>query len=350
MKVAVVSPYDFAAFGGVQDQVARLVRWLSEAGHDAWAVAPGSGGPDGTRHVGVTVAVPANRSKAPITLSPAAVKRVAGALDGAEVVHVHEPFMPVTSIAAVMGAKVPVVATFHADPARFVRSLYRGGAPILRMLVRRMAAVTAVSPVAASAIGHLVDPVLVPNGLDVEDYARSGPAEQGRVVFIGRDEARKGLDVLLQAWPYITARVPGARLRVVGTDRSSGPSGVEFLGRVDEEAKRAELRAAAVMATPNLGGESFGIVVAEGMAAGCAMVASDLPAFRNTLGSAGRLVPPGDVMALAGAVADLAGDLEEATSWGARAATAAGQYGRGAVLGGYEAAYRRALATVPDGG
>src|SRR3990172_716011 len=94
MKVAVVSPYAFDAPGGVQDQVERIVGWLRVEGHDAWAVAPGSGGPEGTRHVGWFRSVRANRSRAPIAIDPRVVRKVGRAVAGADVVHVHEPFMP----------------------------------------------------------------------------------------------------------------------------------------------------------------------------------------------------------------------------------------------------------------
>ena len=280
MRVAIVSPYSFDHFGGVQDQAAQLGSWLREAGHDAWVVAPGSGGPDGTIHVGAAVSVPANRSRAPITLDPRAVGRVRAAVAGADVVHVHEPFMPITSLAALIGSKVPIVGTFHADPGGLARAVYRGASWPLRRLAGRLAVATAVSPVAAASVERLVDLRLIPNGVDVDAYRDDLP-KANRALFIGRDERRKGLQQLLLAWPLIRARVPEAELRVVGAERTSGPAGVTFLGRVDEESKRTELAEASVMCAPNTGGESFGIVLVEAMASGCAVVASDIPAFRG---------------------------------------------------------------------
>ena len=122
--------------------------------------------------------------------------------------------------------------------------------------------------------------------------------KRGRVVFLGRDEPRKGLSVLLEAWPLIRSRHPHAELVVMGAERADPPEGVVFLGRVDTEAKERTLRSAEVYVAPNLGGESFGIVLVEAMAAGCAVVASDLAPFRDVAGSAARYFTPGSVDAL----------------------------------------------------
>jgi phosphatidylinositol alpha-mannosyltransferase len=340
VKVAVVSPYDLAAVGGVQDQVVSLVEWLRDRGHEAWAVAPGSGGPPGTAHLAGTLAWPANRSRAPIALNPVLLGRLRRELRQADVVHVHEPLMPLVGLGALLTGGVPRVGTFHADPGPVVRAVYRGGAPILRRLVRRLSVVTAVSEVARAAVRRWADARIVPNALDVGAYRPREQKVAGRVVFLGRDEPRKGLDVLLLAWPVVRAGVPGAELRVLGSERPSGPVGVTFLGRVDEERKRSELARASVLCTPNLGGESFGIVLAEGMAAGCAIVASDLAAFRSVTAGTAALVPPGDSARLAAA---LIGVLDDAPRAGAAAAEAALRFDRDAVFPGYLEAYREAV-------
>jgi len=343
VKIAVVSPYDLGAPGGVQDQVVSLVSWLRDDGHEAWAVAPGSGGPTGTRHVGGVLNVPVNRSQAPITLNPAAARRVAAAVAGADVVHVHEPFVPLVGLGALWVDGPPRVGTFHADPGAAVRQLYRFGTVLLKRLARRLAVATAVSPVAQEAVALFVDARIVPNGLDLAAFRIDAEKVPGRVVFVGRDERRKGLDVLLQAWPIVRASVPHAELRVISTGRSSGPAGVTFLGRVTGEAKHAELAAASVLCAPNLGGESFGLVVAEGMAAGCAVVASDLPAFKAVAGDAAVFVRAGNSNALAAAVAEMAGDAAAAAAAGKTARQAVGRFDRSAVLDGYIGAYEDAL-------
>ena len=154
----------------------------------------------------------------------------------------------------------------------------------------------------------------------------------------------RALDVALEAWPRVRALVPEAELRVVGADRARGPEGVTFLGRLETDAKQAELHRATVLVAPNLGGESFGLVVVEGMASGCAVVASDLQAFRDVAGDAARLVRPGDPPALADAVIGLLTDPDAAGRLAAAGRRRAELYGRTTVLGAYLAAYGDALA------
>ena len=335
-------PYSFAAHGGVQDQVSRLVRWLGDAGHAAWAVAPGEGGPAGTHHVGGVVSVPTNRSKAPISLDPRVVRRVRAAIGDAEVVHVHEPFMPLVGLSAVLGSAVPVVGTFHADVGGFARQVYRLGSPLLRRTVRSMAATTAVSPVAASAVSSFADPTIVPNGLDVDDYRAANRRTPHTVVFLGRDDPRKGLDVLLDAWPAVRASVPDAQLRVLGSHRDHSEPGVSYLGRVSEEVKRAELAAATVFCAPNLGGESFGIVLVEAMASGCIPVVSDLEAFASVVGPVGHRVPVGDAGQLAVALVETIDGDGPSPGEAADARERAMRFDRRVVLEAYLEVYRRA--------
>ncbi len=350
MRVAVVSPYDLDAPGGVQDQVIALVEGLRADGAGAWAVAPGSGGPEGTRHVGGIVRLPANRSTAPISLNPMTARRAVEAVADADVVHLHEPLMPMVGPAVLRRAVPPVVATFHADPSPLVRTLYRGAAIALRRLLHRAAVVTAVSPVAASALAGITEPRIIPNGIDIAGY-RGDRSRRKRVVFLGRDEPRKGLDPLLQAWPLVHAARPETELRVLGTERAGGPNGVVFLGRVPDDVKRRELAEAAVFCAPNLGGESFGIVLVEAMAAGCALVASELEAFRAVAGDAARYVPPGDATRLGAVLGELLDDAEACRSLGAAGVERARRFDLATIRADYTAAYRDAMAaagTAPD--
>lgn len=344
MRVALVCPYAFEAHGGVQDQVTRLVRWLTASGHDAWAVAPGDAGPPGTRSVGTWRSVRANRSAAPIAVDPRVVRRVAEAVADADVVHVHEPFMPMVSLGAVLADTPPVVGTFHADPGTVARNAFRIAEPIVRRVAARLAVATAVSMVAASAVPSIRGIRIIPNGIDLADYRVPETTVPGRVVFIGRDDPRKGLDILLQAWPRILRDVPGASLRIMGADRPSGPAGVTFLGRVDEATKRAELGKAAVVAAPNTGGESFGIVVLEAMAAGRAVVASDLDAFRGVAGDAVRWAPVGDPVSLARSISSLLHDPGERSRLGEAALRRAESFAGEVVARSYLTAYGDALA------
>jgi phosphatidylinositol alpha-mannosyltransferase len=237
------------------------------------------------------------------------------AVQPADVVHVHEPFVPVVSLAVLRDCDKPIVGTFHADPGAGVRLLYRAARRQLHGWASRLTRATAVSSVAAQGAAGLVDDVtIIPNGIDVARYRETEDAtDAASVLFLGRDEPRKGLDVLLNAWPSVIERVPGARLTVAGSQRKGDHPNVRFLGPVSENRKRQELRSASILVAPNTGGESFGIVLVEGMAAGCALVASSLPAFHEVAGDAAIYVRPKDPSAVARALITLLLDEEVRT-------------------------------------
>jgi phosphatidylinositol alpha-mannosyltransferase len=298
MRVGLVCPYDLGRPGGVQDQVIRLSGWLRDAGHEVAVVGPGIEGPHGAVLLGATTVITANRSTAPIRLDPRIRKELSRSLAGCDVIHVHEPLMPAVSPAALRVEGPAKVATFHADPSRWVRWLYRAGRAGVRLVLRGASVVTATSPVSGSSIDGVIEYRVVPNGIEVADHS-TGPKDPYRVAFLGRDDERKGLSVLLEAWPAVREAIPDATLHVMGAERAEQFAGVEYLGRVDEDAKRAELAAATVFCAPNLGGESFGITVAEAMASACAVVASSIPAFRHVAGPAALFAEPGDAEQLA---------------------------------------------------
>lgn len=346
MRVVVVSPYDLTAPGGVQQVCTELVTRLRAAGEDAVLVGPGAGSGASAR----IRRVPANRSTVPLTLDRDAVRAVRRQASEADVIHIHEPFIPLVGWAVTAAADRPRVATFHADPAAWSRTAYRLGARLGRRLLAG-AELTAVSPVAATALPESWGPVtIVPNAIDVAAYRVDVERHPHRVVFLGRDDRRKGLDVALAAWPAVRRSVPDAELIVVGARRTGRWSGVEFRGRVDEEDKRRGLASASIHIAPNRGGESFGVVVAEGMAAGCAVVASDIPAFAHVLGSDGVLVPRDDATALAREVVDLLCDPTRCRRLGAAARKAVTRFDWSAVvdhyLGVYESALRRHRSTM----
>ena len=342
MRIAIVCPYDLGRHGGVQQQCLELARHLEAAGDAAVVVGPGSG--PGTQTVGGSLTLPANRSRVPLTLDPRSWSRLKAATRSAQVVHVHEPFIPLVGWAA-LRLHHPTVLTFHADPARWTRGLYRvATGPLGRLVGGRR--ITAVSPVAASALPRRWgEPELIPNGIDVGSYRIDVERPPQRVAFLGRDDPRKGLDVLLGAWRRVRERFPEAELMVMGAERPDRVPGVTFRGRVDEEEKRRLLAGSAVFVAPNLGGESFGIIVAEAMAAGCSVVASDLPAFRYVLDGNGTLVPPGDGAALAGAIMTRLADPSETDKDGRLGRAAAGRFDWSRVVAGYRAVYESALAS-----
>lgn len=303
MRVALVSPYGLGVPGGVQQQVIELAAWLELNGHSCIVFAP-----DAVEHgvdLGSTVRWRANGAVAPIHLRPAVLQSLPKQLAEYDVVHLHEPFMPAVGWAA-LRTEAPLVATFHADPSDLVRRTYR----VARGIVNRSlgdAVVTAVSLTAASTISWL-EPAIIPNALDVDGYRSDVEKQRSQVAFLGRPDPRKGRDVLLDAWPQVRAAVPSAELVVMGAGGGPELPGVTYAGQVSESEKRAVLAESGVFCAPNRGGESFGITVAEGMAAGCAIAASDISAFTDLLDGTGRLFSNGDADQLASVLIELLSD------------------------------------------
>jgi phosphatidylinositol alpha-mannosyltransferase len=348
VKIGLVCPYDMGAPGGVQQLVHELGQHLRQAGEEVVVVAAGTtafeGGPgrdESTIPTGRAISVRGNRSRVPLSLSPASWWRVRSALGHVDVVNVHEPFIPLVGWAGMATGK-PTVATFHADPPSWARKLY-ALTPFDGRLFKH-ARLTAVSRTAADAIPPAWGEVeIIPNAIDVASYELPVGRISRRVAFLGRDEPRKGLDVMLDAWPRIQASRPEAELVVMGADRGVPPPGVTYLGPVTGGEKRRVLASSSVYVAPNTGGESFGIVIAEGMAAGCAVVASRLDSFRDVLGETGRLFPVGDPEALANTVSELLADPEEARRLGELARSRSSRFDWVEVVDRYRHAYADAL-------
>jgi phosphatidylinositol alpha-mannosyltransferase len=349
LRIGIVCPYSFDTPGGVQNHVKDLAEALIGLGHHVSVLAPseddGEGLPSYVVPAGRAVPVPANGSVARLTFGPMSAARTRRWLrEGSfDVLHIHEPVVPSLSLLAVWAADGPVVATYHRSTERS-RTMAAGSA-ILRPSMEKISARIAVSEYARDTLVHHTggEPVIIPNGLYVDRFRGASPredwrGEDGTIAFVGRlDEPRKGLDVLLEAFPAIVERRPGVRLLVVGSGdvdraRSLVPSElraqVSFLGLVDDVEKARVLKTADVYVAPNTGGESFGIILVEAMAAGAAVVASDLPAFHRVLqgGGCGVLFPTGDARALAGEVVALLDDEERRTRLREAADVAVRQY------------------------
>jgi phosphatidylinositol alpha-mannosyltransferase len=324
VRVALVCPYSWSVPGGVQTHVRGLAQALRARGVDVDVLAPADGASDGIVELGRTIPIPSNGSIQRVALAPTAAARTRRAVRNAyDVVHVHEPMLPAVCLAALASSRAPVVATFHMHRSSLL--WYRVFAPLVRRANRRLSARIAVSRAAARYAQRALGGELrvIPNGVDVDALASLPPERNGnRILFVGRPEPRKGLRVLLDAF----ARVSDAELVLVGPTGSFGPR-VHALGRVDDARLRRELARADVVCAPSLGGESFGVVLVEAMAAGVPVVASSLPAYEDVLPrEAGLLVPAGDAGALAAALAALLRDDELRSRMGAAGRRAARRY------------------------
>ena len=335
MKVGIVVPYSWSFWGAVVEHAELQAAALRRLGLDVRLVIgndpPGSftrvlhprlgrhdSPPAGVIPIGRSVIVPANGTLPNIILSPRSVFRMRRVLEQErfDLIHVHEPMTPAPGVAALAMARCPIVATFHACGEL---SWLKLGKYMWGFLVDRIDYRIAVSEPARDSVARFFpgDYDLVPNGVLVPESAEPGGREE-RIVFAGRQEPRKGLQVLLRAWPEIRRRT-GARLRIAGADplavrllfaRLRVPDdGVDVLGFLSQDALTAELLAAKALVAPSLGGESFGMVLTRAFACATPVVASDISGYRGVMEpEAGRLVAPGDPAALADCVVELLGD------------------------------------------
>lgn len=295
MRIGLVCPYSFDEPGGVQAHILDLATVFIEQGHFVRVIGPASPHtplPDFVVKGGRAIPITYNGSVARLAIGPQVLRNVKAFIREGDfdVLHIHEPNSPSYSLAALSVAQGPIVATYHASASSsVVLSLVK---PFLMPLLEKIRGGIAVSEMArrwqVEKLGG--DPVLIPNGVDTSVYGRArslAEAEKQKtqprqervleVVFLGRlDEPRKGLDILLEALDRLEHRV---RVTVMGGGRTRHVPGVDFAGRVSDAEKAEILGRADIYVAPNTGGESFGIVLVEAMAAGCAVVASDLEAF-----------------------------------------------------------------------
>jgi phosphatidylinositol alpha-mannosyltransferase len=300
----------------VQNHVRGLAETLIGLGHHVSVLVPSESDdlPAYVVPAGRTVAVPYNGSVARMSFGPVAAARARRWLrdGGFDVVHLHEPATPSLSLLALWAVEGPVVATYHAssDRSRALSAV----AAVLRPSLEKITARIAVSEDArVTQVSHVGgEPVIIPNGLSVDRLATAEPrpewrGEEATIAFVGRlAEPRKGWSLLAEAFGRVARDRPGIRLLVVGGGdvEEAGsllPAPVRdqvvFLGPVPDRDRDAVLRSADLYVAPNTGGESFGIVLVEAMAAGAAVLASDLPAFRRVLdgGAYGALFRSEDV-------------------------------------------------------
>ncbi len=332
MKVGIVVPFSWSFWGAVNEHAELQAEALRRLGIETRTIIgndpPGSftrvlhprlgrhdEPPAGVIPVGRTVIVPANGSLSNIVLSPGTLRKIRRALDRErfDLLHVHEPMTPAICVAVMAVARCPVVATWHAaGPLRWNSHALRFWGFLMDRVDYRIAVSEQARRSAAQFFEGPFD--VIPNGVLIPPRADPGGREH-HVVFAGRHDPRKGLPVLLRAWPEIHRRT-GARLRLAGADplavrlilarqRASG-DGIDLLGLLSQERLTEELLSAKALVAPSVGMESFGMVLARAFACALPVVASDIPGYRDVMTrETGLLVPPGDVDALTDAVVRL---------------------------------------------
>jgi phosphatidylinositol alpha-mannosyltransferase len=303
LRIGLVCPYSWDVPGGVQNHIRDLAEFLINNGHHVEVLAPATESedlPDYVVSAGRAVSIPYNGAVARVLFGVGANSRVRSWINDGhfDLLHLHEPAIPSLSLLACWAGEGAMVGTFHAA-AKYQKAIFAIG-PILEPVIEKLSARIAVSESARLTLtAHLeTDAIVIPNGIYADNYrdGSSRPEWQGNTIgFLGRfEEDRKGLPVLLEALPIISRFIPDIRVLIAGPGDSEEVlakvdpqlrNRVEFLGKISEEDKADFLASVSLYIAPNTGGESFGIILAEAMAGGAAVVASDIPAFADVLGN-----------------------------------------------------------------
>lgn len=328
LRIGIVCPYSWDVPGGVQNHIRDLAEFLINNGHYVEVLAPATESselPDYIFSAGRAVSIPYNGAVARVLFGVGANSRVRNWINDGDfdLLHLHEPAIPSLSLLACWAGEGAMVGTFHAA-AKYQKAIVAIG-PILEPVIEKLSARIAVSESARLTLtAHLeTDAIVIPNGIYADNY-RDGSARaewQGNTIgFLGRfEEDRKGLPVLLDALPIISRFIPDIRVLIAGPGDSEEVlanvdpqlrNRVEFLGKISEEDKADFLASVSLYIAPNTGGESFGIILAEAMAGGATVVASDIPAFADVLGGGefGALFESENSESLAKVIIDLLRD------------------------------------------
>ncbi len=342
MKVALVSPYDFAYPGGVTAHIDQLAQQFNRQGHEAWIIAPSSKPGNSFEfdrfvRLGVPVPIPAGGSVARLSLSPWLLKSVRGLLgrEKFDVIHLHEPLTPLLPWLVLHCSKSVNIGTFHAYHER--SKFYPLASRPLRHWFNRLHGRIAVSPMAQGFIQKHFDGefALIPNGINLEGFGSNvepiAKYKDGKIniLFVGRMEKRKGLKYLLMAYSRLKWQFPDIRLIIVGPGTPDKDSyrvlgehslqDVEFVGGVSQDDLARYYKTADIFCSPATGKESFGIVLLEAMASGTPIVASRLDGYATVMedGMHGLMVPPKDDQALAAALRHMIQDPQMRAAMGA---------------------------------
>lgn len=301
-RIGIVCPYGWDTPGGVQSHVGDLAEYLIAQGHHVSVLAPAlsdSELPDYVKNAGRPISIPYNGAIARVLFGPIAFARVRQwiAEGNFDLLHLHEPAIPSISLLACWAAEGPMVGTFHVAAKR--QKVSFAIVPFLEPVIEKLTARIAVSEAARETLTeHLeTDAIVVPNGIYAERFKNGAvePRWSGNTLgFIGRfQEPRKGLAILIDALPEIVREIPDIKIFVAGPGNPEDAlemidpqyrARFEFLGRITEEEKANFLVSVGLYVAPNTGGESFGIILAEALASGASIIASDIPAFTSLLG------------------------------------------------------------------
>ena len=331
LKIGIVCPYSWDTPGGVQNHIRDLAEFLIASGHEVSVLAPAIDDaklPDYVVNAGKPISIPYNGAVARVLFGPVAFARVRQWISQGDfdLLHLHEPAIPSISLLACWAADGPMVGTFHAAAKR--QKIIFAIGPILEPAIEKLSARIAVSEAARLTLtDHLdTDAVIIPNGIYANRYTDGKSLEKwsgNTIGFIGRfEEPRKGLSVLVDALPIISRFAPDVKVFVAGPGNpeevieSIDPQlrqRFEFLGKITESEKADFMSSVAVYVAPNTGGESFGIILAEALAGGACVIASDIPAFDDLLGQGefGALFESESSSELAKVVIDLLRDQEK---------------------------------------
>lgn len=372
MRIALVSPYDWSVPGGVNRHISSLALNFMRAGHDPEIIAPSSKPlPSGSHHVRVigesVIGLPASGSVANVCMSYDMGPKVSRLFkrEKYDIVHIHEPFMPLLPFQFMRFSNATNVATFHATRDGGSR-VYAYTKFLIRPHWPKIHARVCVSRTSLRMISrYFADRYqIIPNGIDYSYYAAEAPPipdlMDGRrnILFVGRQETRKGLPYLLEAYRELKRDMLDTRLIIVGPD--GGLRGaclryveqhqlkdVHFVGYVSDEDLPRYYRSADVFCAPNTGHESFGIILLEAMAASAPIVASDISGFREVLtnGEHGVLVPPKNSSALASALKTLLNDADRRDSMATSGSEHARKFAWEEVSSQVLSLYERALAS-----
>ncbi|MEY3279577.1 MAG: hypothetical protein RIR63_769 [Actinomycetota bacterium] len=328
LRIGIVCPYSWDVPGGVQNHIRDLAEFLLNNGHHVEVLAPATESADLPEYVvcaGRAVSIPYNGAVARVLFGVGANSRVRIWINDGDfdLLHLHEPAIPSLSLLACWAGEGAMVGTFHAA-AKYQKAIVAIG-PILEPVIEKLSARIAVSESARLTLtAHLeTDAIVIPNGIYADNY-RDGSSRSewtgNTIGFLGRfEEDRKGLPVLLDALPIISRFIPDIRVLIAGPGDSEEVlekvdpqlrNRVEFLGKISESDKTDFLASVSLYIAPNTGGESFGIILAEAMAGGAAVVASDIPAFADVLGNGefGALFESENSESLAKVIIDLVRD------------------------------------------